>query len=50
MLTGYLGRFEMMSDRLGNFNGKGQEIMQSCTADNVSNKTTITFRQFGEQF
>ena len=27
----------MMSDRkLGNFNGGWQEIMQSCTADNVT--------------
>ena len=29
-----------MSDRLRNFNGGGQEIMQSCTTDNVTNNNS----------
>ena len=34
-----------MSDRLGKFNGVVQEIMQSCTADNVTNNNSNNISQ-----
>ena len=36
-MTGYLGRVGLICDRLGNVNRDGEEIMQSYTADNVTN-------------
>ena len=37
----------LISDRLGNFNGGGQEIMQSCTADNVTNNNQMAQLEIG---
>ena len=36
----WLFRVCLMSDRLRNSNGGGQEIMQSCTTDNVTNNNS----------
>jgi len=35
--AGHVTLTGLMSDRLDNFNGGGQEIRQACTYDNVTN-------------